>query len=46
MLPARVERGRYRTPTGPGGGAQLLADSLRDYAYPDGPMWTGAAAPP
>jgi L-fuconate dehydratase len=46
VLPARVERGRYRTPTGPGGGAQLLADSLRDYAYPDGPMWTGSAAPP
>jgi L-fuconate dehydratase len=41
VQPAMVTGGRYRAPTGPGGGAQLLTDSLHTYSYPDGPVWTG-----
>ncbi len=41
VQPAVVTGGRYRAPTGPGGGAQLLTDSLHAYSYPDGPVWTG-----
>jgi L-fuconate dehydratase len=46
VQPAVVERGRYRAPAGPGGGAQLRDSALHDYAYPNGPQWTGTAAAP
>ncbi|MCX3058295.1 enolase C-terminal domain-like protein [Streptomyces beihaiensis] len=38
--PARVLDGHYRAPALPGLSAQMLPDSLKKYAYPDGPVWT------
>jgi L-fuconate dehydratase len=35
-----VRGGRYHAPTGPGGGARLLEDSVAEYRFPDGPAWT------
>jgi L-fuconate dehydratase len=37
--PVRIVGGRYVAPTAPGLSAQMHPDSLRDYAYPDGPVW-------
>lgn len=37
--PARVDNGRYPAPTAPGYSAQLRAEALTHYAYPDGPEW-------
>jgi L-fuconate dehydratase len=38
--PVRVIDGHYLAPTLPGLGAQMHPDSLKEYAYPDGPVWT------
>jgi L-fuconate dehydratase len=38
--PVRVERGRYLAPLAPGFSAAIRPQSLADYAYPDGPVWT------
>ena len=40
--PVRIRDGRYRAPTTPGMSAELLADSVAAYRYPDGPQWTDA----
>ncbi|MFF7389448.1 L-fuconate dehydratase [Streptomyces scabiei] len=37
--PVRVADGNYLAPTLPGLSAQMHPDSLKDYAYPDGPVW-------
>jgi L-fuconate dehydratase len=37
--PVRVAGGRYRAPTRPGFGAEILPASRAQYAYPDGPVW-------
>ena len=37
-----VKRGRYRAPTGPGLGVELLPAALATYRYPDGEHWRGA----
>ncbi|MDT4913065.1 MAG: L-fuconate dehydratase [Pseudonocardiales bacterium] len=37
--PAVVRNGRYIAPRQPGSGAEMLPDTLRDYAYPDGRIW-------
>ena len=37
--PVRVEGGRYRAPSAPGGGAQLLDASIAEHRFPDGPVW-------
>ncbi len=37
--PVRVERGRYRAPSAPGGGAQLRDASIAEHRFPDGPVW-------
>ncbi|HEV3170508.1 MAG TPA: enolase C-terminal domain-like protein [Actinocrinis sp.] len=37
--PVRIVAGRYAAPTAPGFGAEMLAASRREYAYPDGPVW-------
>ncbi|MFD6162086.1 L-fuconate dehydratase [Nocardia sp. NPDC060256] len=37
--PVRVVRGRYLAPREPGFSAEMLPDSLRDYAYPTGAAW-------
>ena len=38
--PVRINDGHYLAPTAPGFGAQMHAQSLKDYAYPDGPVWS------
>ncbi|MBS1882054.1 MAG: fuconate dehydratase [Actinobacteria bacterium] len=37
--PCVVQGGRYRVPTAPGYSSEMLATTLRDYAYPHGPVW-------
>jgi L-fuconate dehydratase len=41
--PARVERGRYVTPSAPGASAELRPESVKEFSYPDGPAWRGTA---
>jgi L-fuconate dehydratase len=40
--PVRIRAGRYVAPTAPGMSAQLRAESVAEYRYPDGPQWTSA----
>ncbi len=40
--PIRVERGRYLAPTRPGYSVEMVAESVRDYAFPTGRVWRGA----
>ncbi|GAA0336687.1 fuconate dehydratase [Actinoallomurus spadix] len=37
--PVRIRDGRYFAPSAPGMSAQIKPDSLREYAFPDGPAW-------
>jgi L-fuconate dehydratase len=37
--PVRVRSGHYLAPTAPGMSAEIKAESLTEYAYPDGPAW-------
>ncbi len=39
--PARVSGGRYRAPVAPGASAEIRPDSLAEFAYPSGPVWSG-----
>jgi L-fuconate dehydratase len=39
VTPVLLERGRYRAPLAPGGGGEMLADSVAEYSFPDGPVW-------
>jgi L-fuconate dehydratase len=41
--PVRIRNGRYVTPTAPGMSAQMHAESLDAYRYPDGPQWTSTS---
>ncbi|OIJ91820.1 L-fuconate dehydratase [Streptomyces monashensis] len=38
--PVRIIDGHYLAPTLPGLSAQMLPGSLKEYAYPDGPVWS------
>jgi L-fuconate dehydratase len=38
--PVRIVDGHYLAPTLPGLSAQMHAESLKEYTYPDGPVWT------
>jgi L-fuconate dehydratase len=38
--PVVVTNGRYRAPTRPGIGAQMLDSSIAEFGFPDGPAWT------
>ncbi|MFI2207767.1 L-fuconate dehydratase [Streptomyces sp. NPDC020192] len=38
--PVRITDGHYLAPILPGLSAQMLPESLKEYAYPDGPVWT------
>jgi L-fuconate dehydratase len=38
--PVVMENGRYRAPDAPGFSARMVPESLADYRYPDGPVWT------
>jgi L-fuconate dehydratase len=42
--PAVVRKGRYLAPRDPGFSAQLKDETLVDYRYPDGPVWTALEA--
>jgi L-fuconate dehydratase len=44
--PVVVERGRYRLPSRPGYSAEMRAESLARYRYPDGAEWAPAARTP
>jgi L-fuconate dehydratase len=37
--PVVIHRGRYAAPRQPGSGAQMHAESIARYRYPDGPEW-------
>ena len=41
--PVRIEHGRYRAPLAPGGGAQLRAEPIAEFSFPEGPAWRTAA---
>lgn len=44
VQPVRVVNGRYVTPTAPGSGAEIVATSLAEFAFPAGSAWRGAEA--
>ena len=37
--PVRIRDGHYLLPEKPGYSAEMRTESLRDYSYPDGPVW-------
>lgn len=39
VTPASVVGGRYRVPTAPGTGAEMLASSIREWTFPNGHGW-------
>jgi len=39
--PVVIRGGRYVAPTAPGYSITMKPESLREYAYPGGPAWTG-----
>jgi L-fuconate dehydratase len=39
--PARLVGGRYQAPLAPGSSAAMLPASVREFAFPDGPAWSG-----
>ncbi|MFD8705987.1 enolase C-terminal domain-like protein [Kitasatospora sp. NPDC059648] len=41
--PVRIVDGHYLAPTLPGLSAQIRPGSLKEYTYPDGPVWTARA---
>lgn len=40
VTPACVVGGRYRAPTAPGAGSEMLTSSIEEWVYPDGSGWT------
>ena len=40
VIPTEIRSGRYIAPTTPGAGAEMKAESIRDFTYPTGPEWT------
>ncbi|MEU9671552.1 L-fuconate dehydratase [Streptomyces bobili] len=38
--PVRIADGHYLVPTVPGLSAEMHTESLKEYVYPDGPVWT------
>lgn len=43
--PVRLVHGRYSAPEKPGFSSELLPAALRDFAYPDGPVWARGSRP-
>ena len=39
--PAIVRDGRYLAPTAPGYSIEMLPESLEEYSFPNGPVWSG-----
>jgi L-fuconate dehydratase len=44
--PVHIRRGRYLAPSMPGFSAQMRRESLEQHRFPDGVVWSGAAARP
>ncbi|WUI15047.1 fuconate dehydratase [Kineococcus sp. NBC_00420] len=44
VTPVQLERGRYRAPTAPGGGGEMLVGSVLEHTYPGGPVWVARGA--
>jgi L-fuconate dehydratase len=44
--PVVIRDGRYRAPRRPGFSAQMLADSLERFAFPEGPVWAERTVQP
>ncbi|MCM1014011.1 MULTISPECIES: enolase C-terminal domain-like protein [unclassified Brevibacterium] len=44
VTPVDVHDGRYWPPSAPGAGAEILSQTLSDFAYPTGPQWRARAA--
>jgi L-fuconate dehydratase len=42
IAPAIVVHGRYLAPTLPGASTEMRSESVREYSYPGGPVWSGA----
>ncbi|MBB6373914.1 L-fuconate dehydratase [Pseudonocardia eucalypti] len=38
--PVRMDGGRYTVPTAPGYSARIKAETLAEYRFPDGPVWS------
>jgi L-fuconate dehydratase len=43
--PCIVENGAYRLPASPGYSAEMFAESVADYSFPDGRYWVSARLP-
>ncbi|WP_262286357.1 L-fuconate dehydratase [Micromonospora sp. MA102] len=43
--PVVVSRGRYLAPTAPGFSATMRPETLAEYVFPHGPVWSAAGAP-
>ena len=43
VAPARIRDGRYVVPEAAGYSVEMLRESLREYAFPDGAVWRAAA---
>jgi L-fuconate dehydratase len=44
VAPVKMSQGRYVVPDAPGYSIEMRADSLEEYAFPNGPVWAGAGA--
>ena len=44
VTPVDVHSGRYWAPSAPGAGAEISPESLRSFAFPEGPKWTELTA--
>jgi L-fuconate dehydratase len=42
VSPAAVMNGHYRAPTSPGASTQMRPESVAEYSYPDGPVWSAS----
>jgi L-fuconate dehydratase len=38
--PVRIRKGHYLLPEKPGYSIEIFSETLRDYSYPDGPVWS------
>jgi L-fuconate dehydratase len=45
VTPASVVGGRYRAPTAPGAGAEMLVSSIGEWEYPGGSGWATRSKP-
>ncbi|MBO0842953.1 MAG: fuconate dehydratase, partial [Nocardioides sp.] len=43
--PARVDGGRYAAPTAPGSSAEIRAETLTEFRFPDGSAWSATPDP-